>query len=222
MGLRWWRSVQKPIRRHGLRHAPESRPLPDLAAAPGRSDALRRDGSRVPTPAVQPPAQVRATETGHAVDGTQGLRDPKGTTHVNIRWAGEPRAPDGRLQQRLEGLLRPDRDRVEDPEEAPDVEVEQTKPETFGPLMGVDGATVVPSTRIDDWGESRSWRWMPPPPSRLGLCAGLGWDDDPRRDLAPRGRGRRSSSYRSRATSAGHASTSRFRSSSSTTPPDAT
>jgi hypothetical protein len=96
-------------------------------------------------PAVEPgPVKVRATETSHAVDRTHDFAISSETTHVNIRWAGEPGAQltvtfssDGKV------FSEPTAIQAEEAEEAPDVEPDQNSPETFGPLMGVDGVTVV-------------------------------------------------------------------------------
>ncbi len=94
-------------------------------------------------PASQPGSiKVRAAEVSHAVDGTHDFAIAADTTHVNIHWAGEPGAQltvafssDGKT------FSKPDAIAAEDADEAPDAT--EATPETYGPLMGVDGSTVV-------------------------------------------------------------------------------
>lgn len=95
-------------------------------------------------PTVQPgPVKVRASEASESVDGTRDFVIPTATTHIEVHWAGEPHAQltaafsrDGRT------FSEPSPFAAEDAEEAPDAEPEEDG-ETYGPLMGVDGFTVV-------------------------------------------------------------------------------
>jgi hypothetical protein len=89
------------------------------------------------------PVKVRATETTRSIHGSADFAIPSDTTHVEVHWAGEPDAhltaafsSDGRT------FSEPTAFEAEEAAEAPDVEPEQES-ETYGPLMGVDGITVV-------------------------------------------------------------------------------
>ncbi|HTI29367.1 MAG TPA: N-acetylmuramoyl-L-alanine amidase [Methylomirabilota bacterium] len=93
---------------------------------------------------VQPgPVKVHASEVSQRVEGTRDFAIPSATTHIEVHWAGEPGAQltaafssDGRSFSDPTAFV------AEDADEAPDADP-KADGETFGPLMGVDGITVV-------------------------------------------------------------------------------
>jgi len=111
-----------------------------LAASIAAALLLTSLGPMAPRPEPGP-VKVRASETTHAVDGTQDFTIPSNSTHVAVHWLGSPDAKvtaafstDGSV------FLEPAEVEVEDAGDGPD---NAESGETYGALMGVDGISVV-------------------------------------------------------------------------------
>ncbi|MEX1073013.1 MAG: peptidoglycan recognition family protein, partial [Chloroflexota bacterium] len=87
------------------------------------------------------PVKVRASETTHAVDGSQDFDVSPGSTHIAVHWLGNPDAVvTAAFSTDETAFSEPLEVEIEGASEAPD---DASSEETYGALMGVDGIRVV-------------------------------------------------------------------------------